>query len=158
MPGMTTRRIFDDEFYAYFVTSSCHRRRRLLDLDHPKRIVLGVLSQELPARRCRVLGSVVMPDDVHAPIWSSRPEFLSRFMHQWKRYSSRRIVNGYRQQDQFKQADFGDRFWQPKYHAFEFFTRPKLEEKLAYMHLNQVRTGVGATRLLVALEFGPLVS
>jgi REP element-mobilizing transposase RayT len=46
MPGMAARRIFDDQLYAHFVTFSCHRRRRLLDLDRPKRIVLGVLSQE----------------------------------------------------------------------------------------------------------------
>jgi hypothetical protein len=81
---MTTRRIFDDELYAHFVTFSCHRRRRLLDLDRPKQIVLGVLTQEL----------------------------------------------------------FGAQFWQPKYHAFEIFTRPKLEENREYMHLNPVRAGL----------------
>ena len=36
------RRIIDDRLYAHFVTFSVYRRRRLLDLDHPKKIVLGV--------------------------------------------------------------------------------------------------------------------
>jgi putative transposase len=83
-------------------------------------------------------------DHVHALIWFSRPECLSRFMHEWKRYSSRQIRPWYRQQvmNYFEQADFGDRFWQSKYHAFEVFSRPKPEEKLEYMHLNPVRAGL----------------
>ena len=36
----------------------------------------------------------------------------------------------------------GDRFWQPKSDSFSIFTRHKLEEKLATMHLNPVRAGL----------------
>jgi hypothetical protein len=36
------RRRFDDQHYVFFVTFSVYKRRRLLDLDQPKRIVLGV--------------------------------------------------------------------------------------------------------------------
>ena len=43
----TRRRIVGDRLYAHFVTVSVYRRRRLLDLDQAKRIVLGVLSEEL---------------------------------------------------------------------------------------------------------------
>ncbi|MEX0937024.1 MAG: transposase [Pirellulales bacterium] len=93
---MAARRIVDDELYAHFVTFSCHRRRRLLDLNHPKRIVLGVLSQELQRTKGKCIGFVVMPDHVHALIWFSRPGCLSRFMHEWKRYSSRLIRQWYR--------------------------------------------------------------
>ena len=38
------RQIIDDRLYAHFVTFSIHRRRRLLDHDHPKRNLLGVLN------------------------------------------------------------------------------------------------------------------
>jgi hypothetical protein len=41
------RRIVDDALYAHFVTFSVFRRRRVLDHDHPQRIVLGVLNSLL---------------------------------------------------------------------------------------------------------------
>ena len=50
------RRIYDQELFAHFVTFSVERRRRLLDLDHPKRIVLGVLNEELETFNARWVG------------------------------------------------------------------------------------------------------
>ncbi|MHC4880778.1 MAG: hypothetical protein ACYTGL_30355 [Planctomycetota bacterium] len=47
---MTTRpkrRIVDDQKYVLFVTFLWDRRRPLLDLDHPRRILLGVLNHQL---------------------------------------------------------------------------------------------------------------
>ena len=41
------RRRFADQRYVFFVTFSVYKRRRLLDLDQPKRIVLGVLNHLL---------------------------------------------------------------------------------------------------------------
>ena len=41
---VTNRRIVDDQLYVHFVTFSVDKRRRLLDHDHPKRILLGVLN------------------------------------------------------------------------------------------------------------------
>ncbi|MEO8496784.1 MAG: hypothetical protein ABI614_17075, partial [Planctomycetota bacterium] len=38
---------FTDQRYVFFVTFSVYRRRRLLDADHPQRIVLGVLNHLL---------------------------------------------------------------------------------------------------------------
>src|SRR5262245_3970725 len=118
---MARRKIIDDELFAHFITFSCDRRRRLLNLDQPKRIVLGALNQEL--RRCdgKCVGFVIMPDHVHALVWFPRTGQLSGFMHEWKRYSSRMVREWYREQNlrYFERADFGNRFWQPKYYAFE---------------------------------------
>jgi len=141
---MGDRRITDDELYAHYVTFSCDRRRRLLDLDQPKRIVLGVLDQEIKRINASCVGFVVMPDHVHAIVWFPRPGCLSGFMHEWKRYSSRLIREWYLQQQMryFEEAEFGDRFWLPKYYSFEIESSRKLEEKLDYMHLNPVRAGL----------------
>lgn len=38
----TRRRIVDEALYVHFVTFSVDRRRKLLDHDHSKRIILGV--------------------------------------------------------------------------------------------------------------------
>ncbi len=56
------RRIIDDTLYAHFVTFSVFRRRRLLDHDTPKRIVLGVLNELLEEMDSRCIGFVLMPD------------------------------------------------------------------------------------------------
>jgi putative transposase len=138
------RRIVDDEFYAHFVTFSVFRRRRLLDHDHPKRIVLGVVNEELEQHTARCVGFVVMPDHVHAIVWFPTTGQLSRFMHGWKRKSSFHIRAWYRRGEAryFEGFGEGDRFWQPKYYPFEIYSRFKLEEKLQYMHDNPVRAGL----------------
>ena len=137
------RRIIDDALYAHFATFSVYRRRQMLDHDHPKRIVLGVLNSLLTETASRCVGFVLMPDHVHAVLWFPQTGQLSRFMQEWKRQSSLNIRKWYREAAPHYTSDFGegDRFWQPKYYSFEIFSRQKLEEKLTYMHLNPVRKG-----------------
>ena len=138
------RRIVDDELYAHFVTFSCDRRRKLLDQDQPKRIVLGTLNHQLNSLNAKCVGFVVMPDHVHAIVWLPVTGQLTRFMHGWKRMSSFRIRHWYRENcpDYFDGFGEGDRFWQPKYYSFEIYATAKLEEKLTYMHLNPSRAGL----------------
>ncbi len=114
------RRIIDDRLYAHFVTFSVYRRRRLLDLDHPKRIVLGVLNEELRGREALCVGFVLMPDHVHGIVWFPRTGSLSGFMHGWKRKSGFHIRSWYRRAEPtcFEGFGEGDRFWQPKYYSF----------------------------------------
>jgi putative transposase len=138
------RRIAEDELYAHFVTFSCHGRRRLLDADHPKRIVLGQLNDQLQRQSAKCIGFVIMPDHVHAIIWFPQTGQLSRFMQQWKRLSSFQIREWYRQNDAhyFREYNMEEKFWTPKYYAFALYSRPKIEEKLAYMHMNPVTAGL----------------
>ena len=95
---MKTRQVFDDQLYAHFVTFLVDRRRRLLDLDHPRRILLGVLNEELDTLDARCVGFVVMPDHVHAVVWFPTTGQLSGFMHAWKRKSSFLIRSWYRRE------------------------------------------------------------
>lgn len=143
-PIMDRRRIIDDQLYTHFVTFSVHRRRRLLDLDHPKRIVPGVLNHQLESYQARCVGFVLMPDHVHALIWFPATGKLSRFIHGWKRMSSFRIRNWYRNHAAEYVSEFGEgkQFWQPKYYSFEIDNVKKQEGKLSYMHQNPVRTGL----------------
>ncbi len=138
------RRIYDDELYAHYVTFSVYRRRRLLDHDHPKRIVLGVLYEELEARNVVCVGYVIMPDHVHAIVWFPEKKKLSGFMQAWKRKTSFNIREWYRENAPGYSSEFGEgeRFWQPKYYPFEIYSRAKMEEKLKYMHENPVRAGL----------------
>lgn len=142
--GSTRRQILDDQLHAHFVTFSCYKRRRLLTLDQPKRMVLGALNQELERVAAQCVGFAIMPDHVHAIVWFPEPGRLSRFMHEWKRYSSRIIREWYQEHKMryFEEAEFGIRFWQAKYYAFPIDNERKLEEELDYMHQNPVRAGL----------------
>ena len=138
------RRRFDDRRYVHFVTFSVYKRRRLLDLDQPKRIVLGVLDHLLKTMSARCVGFVLMPNHVHALVWLPQPKDLTRFLHGWKRMSSFRIRQWYAEHASNYFADFGpgERFWQPKSYIFHIYSERKLREKLDYMHSNPVRAGL----------------
>jgi len=138
------RRIIDDALYAHFVTFSVSHRRRLLDHDRVKRIVLGVLNLVLERTSSRCIGFVLMPDHVHAIIWLPVTGRLSHFLHEWKRLSSLEIRRWMREEGFHYFADGGEgsRFWLPRYYSFEIDDERKLEEKLTYMHMNPVRQGL----------------
>jgi len=143
---MGTRAIHDDQLHAHFVTFSCYRRRRLLDHDRAKRVVLGVLNSQLTGRKASCVGFAVMPDHVHAIIWFPIPGQLSVFMQQWKRLSSHQIGRLVRNKfvHYAEKIGKGDSFWQAKYYAFNLYGEEKVREKLTYMHENPVRAGLVA--------------
>ncbi len=130
--------------YIHFLTFNVYRRRRLLDLDQPKRIVLGVLGTLRHEIGLKCIGFVIMPNHIHALIWLPPDQTLRYFMHEWKRRSSREIREWYaaKAANYFQEFGFGKRFWQPKYHSFEIDNARKVEEKLDYMHLNPTRAGL----------------
>jgi putative transposase len=138
------RQRFADQRYVFFVTFSVYKRRRLLDLDQPKQIVLGVLNHLLESMSAKCVGFVLMPDHVHALIWLPQPEELTRFLHGWKRMSSFRIREWYAGHvaNYFVGFGAGERFWQPKSYVFHVHRERKLREKLDYMHLNPVKAGL----------------
>jgi putative transposase len=144
---MNRRRIFDNELYAHFVTFSCYKRRRLLDHDRAKKIVLGVLHSQLAKQSARCVGFVIMPDHVHAVIWLPEPGQLALFMKQWKQRSSfslrQMMSSDLDAYSEFVASD--DPIWQRKYYAFHIENSNKLEEKLNYMHLNPVRAELATT-------------
>ncbi len=144
---MTERRIYDGQLDAHFVTFSCYRRRRLLDHDQAKRIVLGVLNSQLVKRKASCVAFVVMPDHVHSVVWFPLAGQLSVFMQQWKRLSSHKIMQFVRDElNHYGESIKGKQpLWQPKYYSFNLFDEEKVREKLTYMHENPVRAGLVAT-------------
>ncbi len=140
---MVTKRTFDREGHAHFVTFSCYRRRRLLDHDRAKKVVLGVLNSQLSRQDGRCAGFVVMPDHVHAVVWFPKPDQIRHFMKQWKQRSSIQIKRLIRSLlvRYAETIDPTEPVWQPGYYDFNLFTERKVEEKLAYMHQNPVRAG-----------------
>jgi len=139
-----TRRIYDDELQVHFVTFSCFRRRRLLDCDELKAVVLRVMVDQLPKQEAQCLGFVIMPDHVHAMVWFPAPKSLSAFIRSWKQRSSfliRRLLP--MALPKYAAAlTCRESIWQPRYFDFNVFSEKKLLEKLAYMHGNPVKAGL----------------
>ncbi|MGD9648033.1 MAG: transposase [Pirellulales bacterium] len=141
---MSNRRIYQGELHAHFVTFSCFRRRRILDADPCKRIVLGTLGQTLRANDGRCIGFVIMPNHAHAVLWFPRADCLSDHMNRWKSDSSHRVklwLQRYRAEYVRRIAEH-DNVWQARYYDFNIYSEGKLIEKLEYMHQNPVRAGL----------------
>ena len=130
-----------------FTTFSCYKRRRLLDEDVAKRIVIGVLASQLAKQKGKCAGFVVMPDHVHAVVWFAEPDQLSFFMKQWKQRSSVKIKANLRRNQTLYAArvNLEEPIWQPRYHRFAIYSPAKLTQKLDYMHGNPVKAGLAGT-------------
>jgi hypothetical protein len=53
------RRIYDDDRHAQFITFTCYKRRKLLETDPAKRIVIGTLGAQLATHRGMCIGFVI---------------------------------------------------------------------------------------------------
>jgi len=133
-----------DQLYVHFLTFSCHHRRRILDYDQAKRVVLGCMNSSLKAKRAKCLGFVLMPNHVHVLVWFDALNQLPFFVQQWKHDSSY-VIN-----EQYERWNwrYGDTIaedtpiWQRRYYSFEIYEEAKIQEKLDYMHMNPVRAGL----------------
>jgi putative transposase len=141
---MPHRRIYIGEQHAHFVTLSCYKRRRLLDHDSVKRVVLGCLSAQLQRLAAVCVGFVIMPDHVHTLLWFPEQEWLSQLMEHWKQASSARIKNLVAAKLPAYAAHLPpeEPIWQARYYDFNVISCEKAEEKLRYMHENPVKGGL----------------
>jgi len=138
------REVFDIGGHAHFVTFSCYRRRRLLDDNRAKSIVIHFLSEQLRKADGACAGFVIMPDHVHALVHFNQPGMLSRFMQQWKARSSARLKEWIKKHLPAYAAavDLSEPIWKPRYYGFNVFSQEKAIEKLEYMHDNPVAKGL----------------
>jgi REP-associated tyrosine transposase len=138
------RRVYDEELHAHFVTFSCFGRRRLLDRDECKDVVLRVMGDQLLKQQARCLGFVIMPDHVHAMVWFPTPAKLSAFMKSWKQRNSfviRKLLPVVLPH-YAETLSLQDPIWQPRYFEFNVYSEKKVLEKLTYMHGNPVKAGL----------------
>jgi len=141
---MPKRRVHGEGTYAHYVTFSCYKRRRLLNPDASKRIVIGTLGSQLARQKGICCGFVIMADHVHAVVWFPEEQQISPCMDKWKELSSKQIAALYARQfpSYGSRLEPGDPVWQPRYYGFNIFTDAKLREKVQYMHNNPVRVGL----------------
>ncbi len=140
------RKIFDLKGHAHFVTFSCYKRRKILDDNRAKGVVIHFLADRLRKSHGECIGFVVMPDHVHAMVDFGEPSMLSQYMQQWKRRSSIRLKErSIKHLPAYSAAiNPSDPVWQPRDYDFNLFSQEKINEKLEYMHNNPVKAGLAA--------------
>jgi putative transposase len=147
---MSQRRIIDLPGHRHFVTFSTYQRRRFLDSEYTRNIVLEVLQRCLVVHQAACAGFVIMPNHVHAILFGE-PEFkISRFIQVWKKTSSYRLKRLYAQEITHYRRLCPDDcpIWQSGFYDFNVESDEKLSEKLEYMHNNPVDAQLAQTPLL----------
>lgn len=135
--------------YSHFITTSCYRRRPLLDTPRARDLFLQVLEQV----RCRyqfvVVGYVVMPEHVHLLFTEPPHGDPSDVMKALKQGFARNLLARLRlapgHPDRFSLGQTlppHGRIWQTRFYDFVVFSEKKRVEKLRYMHRNPVKRGL----------------
>jgi putative transposase len=141
---MSERKIHSEGTFAHYVTFSCFKRRKFLNPDLSKQIMLGCLSAQLRRQKGICTGFVVMPDHFHAVVWFPEEDQISLFMNKFKDVTSTRILELYKTRFKKYSETLPDHehVWQAKYYDFNIFSQSKLREKVNYMHNNPVASGL----------------
>ena len=144
------RRVIDDPQTAHFITFSCDGRRKLLNQDRCKRIVIHFLEEVRSECDGLCLGFVIMPEHLHVLIRFRERGRLVRFKLEWKRRSSLALIEYFQKNKNpmlefLTRADGSHRVWTPKQYDFNVLTHDKAWEKLNYMHQNPVKRDLSPT-------------
>ncbi|WP_397569224.1 REP-associated tyrosine transposase [Schlesneria sp. T3-172] len=141
---MVERRVYDTGKQIHFVTFSCYKRRKHLQHDQAKRIVIGTMGSRLAQHQGLCLGFVIMPEHVHALIWFPETWQLSPFMNKWKELTSKSLKTVLPQsfRSDWSQIDSTERIGQTRDYGFNIWSRAKVEDKLDGGHMNPVPAGM----------------
>src|SRR5262245_53013974 len=122
---MPNRRVHGEGAYAHYITFSCFKRRRLLDPDICKRIVIGRMGAQLASQKVICCGFVVMPNHVHAVVWFPDEFQISLFMSKWKELTSRELWSVYERKfpRYLEKMEGKESIWQPRYYGFNVFSQ-----------------------------------
>lgn len=135
--------------YLHFITTSCYRRRPLLDGRRSRDLFLQVLERVRRRYHFAVIGYVVMPEHVHLLLGEPERGNPSLVMQAVKQGFARRVLRSNSDRRQTKLAGnaglgdgLSDHVCQRRFYDFVVFTEKKRVEKLRYMHRNPVKRGL----------------
>ena len=133
----------------HFVTFSCYRRLPLLRSIRARNIFVKTLGAVRDRYKFMLVGYVVMPEHVHLLLSEppkSTPSVVLKVLKQRVARDLRKKKRARRDGQlrlPFMTGDAGlPRFWQPRFHDFNVYTKYKLRQKLQYMHANPVKRGL----------------
>jgi putative transposase len=128
--------------YLHFITTSCYRRRALLNNRQNRDLFLQVLEQVRRRYHFVVVGYVVMPEHVHLLFGEPDRGNPSVVMQAIKQGFARRLLRKLRSHADPRQGHLwsaaieAGHIWQRRFYDFVVFSEKKRIEKLRYMHCN----------------------
>lgn len=131
--------------YLHYITTSCYRRRPLLEAAARRDLLVRVLEQVRRRYRFVVVGYVVMPEHIHLLLSEPERGNPSTVMQALKQGFARRILGRLRSPVAAEprcECDGEEHIWQHRFYDFVLWTAQKRQEKLHYIHQNPVRRGL----------------
>jgi putative transposase len=119
----------------HFITFSCVRRSPLLGSAAARDCFVLILDEVRHRHAFRLIGHVVMPEDVHLLISEPAKGNPSPAIQVLKQRVSTALLGKKRQ----RSAVSDEHFWQRRFYDFNVYTGKKITEKLHYMHLNPIK-------------------
>ncbi len=134
----------------HFITFSVYHRRALLSSPAAKQIVISQLGKLVASGKIKVAGFVIMPDHVHAVLWSEDDSNLPAVLRVWKSTSAHWLRKHYENANpevikHLKTKRSGREvvcFWQRRYYDHNPRSHDKIREKIDYMHYSPVKKGL----------------
>lgn len=123
--------------HLHFITFNCYLRAQLLEAEAACDRFVQILGEVRDRYSFALVGYVVMPEHVHVVIGETPGATPSTVMQVLKQRSSRELRGLYR-----GPAKNLSQFWERRFYDFNIRTWKKLNEKLRYMHMNPVKSGL----------------
>jgi putative transposase len=135
--------------HLHFITFSCFRRLPLLKSARARDVFVRELTRVRERLGFRLIGYVVMPEQVHLLLSEPQRGTPSAVLHDLKlrvarrlRKRQRRALAGQRSLPFAEPPPPLRAFWQARFYDFNVYTEKKKREKLEYMHGNPVTRGL----------------
>jgi len=119
---------FQTDGHNHAINFSCYNHDPYLASTTARNLFEHSLEKVRQKYELNIYGYVVMPDHVHLLISEPAVHPLSKAIQALKVSVSKQATQ--------------KPFWQERYYDFNIITRPKLTEKLTYIHRNPIRAGL----------------
>ncbi len=141
---MPPREVFNYPGARHFVTFSTYQRRRFLEPDAAKEIVVQTLQGFLVLKKVKCSAFVIMPNHVHAIVFRDEDFNVSQFVQVWKKSSSYQIKRLYREflSHYVDLCPENCPIWQAGFYDFNVDSDAKLDQKIDYIHHNPIEEGL----------------
>jgi putative transposase len=160
---------FNENSYAHFITIKTHNNKLVFINEKLCVILINNFNYYRRQLHFKLLAYVIMPDHIHAIIWWNADKYqelnISRILRSIKSHTAREIIDLYagsrgpltsavniclgqvtqttrKKYPHRRISEQKYRLWQPSFYDFNIYSEEKLRQKLNYIHLNPVRTGL----------------
>ena len=135
----------------YFITSTVTGWIKIFNEDSYCKIIIDELKYRKNKKQMDLYGYVIMPNHIHLIITANR---LSNLMRSFKSHTARKIINDLIKEKnddvlnkikllkKKSKAQSEYQLWQEGFHPKLVVSEKELRQKLDYIHLNPVRSGI----------------